>query len=322
MQAEPLLQWSDPVRELIGFAGLFLAAGAIGFRYFALRGRRIETDRQFYEDAAGRAAILGVIGVVIGLALSAWQVPDLAARRQTTAVALVTSDPATMMQVGFLVLAFIGYLLAAARVRAGWAIAAIGVIVGWLRAALLGKWSSLVNPVHSLAAGLWIGTLFVLVVAGLRALQRDEPTRARRGEIAADMVNGFSPLALTMGGVVVLFGVITGWRHLHTLSALWTTPYGYTLIAKLCVVALVFGLGSWNWRRQRPTLGSESAATSIYRSSTVELTVAGIVLVITAILVSLPSPKAPAAGQDTGHGTRDTGHESAASRLTCLSTNY
>jgi putative copper export protein len=96
-----------------------------------------------------------------------------------------------------------------------------------------------------------------------------------------------------MGGVVVLFGLITAWRHLHVLANLWSTPYGYTLIVKLCVVALVFSLGAWNWRRQRPTLGSESAATSIRRSATMELLVAATVLLITAILVSLPAPRAP-----------------------------
>ena len=35
MQA-PLIDWADPPRELVGFIGQFLAAGAIGFRYFAL----------------------------------------------------------------------------------------------------------------------------------------------------------------------------------------------------------------------------------------------------------------------------------------------
>jgi putative copper export protein len=105
------------------------------------------------------------------------------------------------------------------------------------------------------------------------------------------MVNGFSPLALSMGVVVVLFGVITAWRHLHHINALWTTPYGITLIIKLVFVAMVFALGAWNWRRQRPTLGSEAAAASIRRSASAELTVATIVLVITAVIVSLPSPK-------------------------------
>lgn len=293
MQAEPLLQWSDPVKEFIGFIALFLGAGAIGFRYFALRGRRIDYDRAFYDDAAQRAAIMGLIGVVISLISAFLQVPQLAARQHTTPGGLLTSDPATMLQVGLLILAVIGFMLASVRVWAGWPLAAIGVVVGALRVGLLGQWSKLVNPIHSLAAGLWIGTLFVLVVAGLSALLKHEPTRSRRGAIAADMVNGFSPLALTMGAIVVIFGLITAWRHLHVLSNLWATPYGLTLIVKLIFVACVFGLGAWNWRRQRPTLGTEPAAVAIRRSGTWELAVATIVLVITSILVSLPAPRAP-----------------------------
>jgi len=291
MIAEPLIQWSDPVHEFIGFVGLFFSAGPIGFRYFALRGRRIETDRPFYDDAARRAAVIGIIGIVLSLLVVAVELPGLAARQHVSAGTLVTHDAATAMEVGFLVLALIGFAVAAAGFDAGWPVAAIGVIVGALRTALLGKWTSLVNPIHSLAAGLWLGTLFVLVVAGLSALLRHEPTRDRRGAIAADMVNGFSPLALTMGGIVVVFGLTTAWRHLHHLSALWTTPYGYTLIVKLVVVAFVFALGAWNWRRQRPMLGTEPAAVAIRRSARVELTVATLVLLITAVLVSLPSPK-------------------------------
>ena len=147
--------------------------------------------------------------------MAATGLPALAARRHTTVATLVTTDAATMLQIGFLAVALIGYAMATARRELGWHLAAVGVIVATLRSALLGKWSSLVNPIHSLAAALWIGTLFVLVVAGLSALLVHEPTRARRGAIAADMVNGFSPLALSMGGVVVLFGLITAWRHLH-----------------------------------------------------------------------------------------------------------
>jgi len=252
MQAEPLLQASDVVKEFIGFVALFLGAGAIGFRYFALRARAA-ADRAFYDDAARRAAAIGLIGVGVGLLMAWTELPNLALRRHTSLSGLVTSDPATMMQLGFLALAFIGYLLAVLRAGVGWPLAAIGVVAGALRLAFLGQWSRLVNPVHSLAAGLWIGTLFVLVVAGLSALLAQEP-RPRWGPIAADMVNNFSPLALTMGAVVVTFGLITAWRHLHVLSNLWSTPYGYALIVKLLLAGMVFGLGAWNWRRQRPTL--------------------------------------------------------------------
>jgi putative copper resistance protein D len=292
MQAEPLIQWPEPVVQLIGFIAQFLAAGAIGFRFFALKGREIETDRPFYDDAASRAAGMGLVGVLISLAMLLWQLPGAAAKKHLGVTAFVTSDVQAAAQLGFLVVALVGFALATGRINAGWVLAAVGVVVSSLRAALVGRWASLVNPIHVLAAGLWIGTLFVLVVAGLSALLKHEPTRARRGAIAADMVNGFSPLALSMGGVVVLFGVITAWTHLHRLESLWTTPYGYALMAKLVFVAMVFALGAWNWRRQRPTLGTEEAASAIKRSASAELGVAAIVLMITAIVVSLPSPKA------------------------------
>lgn len=291
MQPEPLITWSDQLKEFISFLALFLGAGAIGFRYSALRGMRITTDRPFYEDAARGAGRLGLIGVIVNLIMIVVQLPAIAARRHLDVWGLVATDPLTLMQIVFCLAALVGFVLAAGRIPIGWILAAIGVIAGSLRAVFLGQWSRLVNPVHALAAGLWIGTLFVLVIAGLSALARHEHGRTRRAEIAADMVNGFSPLALTMGFIVVCFGLITAWRHLHVLSNLWSTPYGETLIVKLVLVAGVFSLGAWNWRRQRPMLGTEESATAIQRSATSELLVALFVLIATAILVSLPSPK-------------------------------
>lgn len=146
---------------------------------------------------------------------------------------------------------------------------------------------------HKLAAGFWIGTLFVLVVCGIAFALRDEVPRERRGPLVADMVNRFSPLALVAAGVLVTFGLTTAWRHLKPFSSLWTTPYGYALIVKLCLVAAVFVLGAWNWRRQRPALGSEVTAVNLQRSAKAELISAGFVLLATAILVSLPSPRRP-----------------------------
>ena len=291
MPNEPLLSWSDPVKELISFLALFLAAGAIGFRFSALRRARVEADRPLYDDAASRAARLGAVGALVSLIALAVALPGLASRKHLGVVAFVSSDISTLIQVSCLVLAVIGFVLAASRYSAGWVAAAIGVIVGALRAGLLGQWSRLVNPIHSLAAGLWIGTLFVLVVVGLGSLVRYEQGRDRRATIAADMINAFSPLALSMGAVVVCFGLITAWRHLHVLSNLWSTAYGYALMVKLALAAMVFALGAWNWRRQRPLLGTDEAASSIRRSATSELVVAALVLVATAVVVSLPAPK-------------------------------
>ena len=305
MQAEPLIEWSEPVMELIGFIALFLTSGAIGFRYSSLRGKlapvtATSADATIYATAARRAALLGLIGSLIAMIRAVQALPGLAARAHTTTGALLSSNSGAQMLIGFAVLTLIGFLLASGRLSVGWPLAAIGVVAGTLRGLFSGKWSQLVNPMHELAAGLWIGTLFVMVIVGLALVLRKETPADRRGPIAAAMVNDFSPLALACGGLVVLFGVITAWRHLNPLSSLWTTPYGWALIAKLVVVAVVFALGAWNWQRGRPTLGTEAGAYGLKRSATGELVAAGVVLLVTAILVSLPSPRRPGAGGPPG----------------------
>jgi putative copper export protein len=223
----------------------------------------------------------------------AQSLPGSAAKAHLTVGHLLTSNLQTGANTFLLILALLGFGMAASGRRAGWPLALIGMVGASLTDVLVGRWSHLANAVHRLAGGLWLGTLFVLVVAGLGVVLHDARARDRRGAIAARMVNGFSPLALTCGMIIVLTGLITAWLHLNPLSSLWTTPYGYALLAKLALVSVVFALGAWNWKRQRPTLGSEDAAHAIKRSSKAELTAAAVVLAASAVLVSLPSPKPP-----------------------------
>src|SRR6185295_8358176 len=74
-----------------------------------------------------------------------------------------------------------------------------------------------------LAAGLWIGSLFVLLVAGLSTVLASPLPTERRGALAARMVNAFSPLALGAAAVLATFGVITAVRHGKHVANLWST---------------------------------------------------------------------------------------------------
>jgi putative copper export protein len=301
VQAASLIKWPQPITEYIGFIGSLLPAGAIGFRFVVMRGALARGDRagmgatraRVYHDTARRAAAIGLIGIVVALALMFYQLPSLAARRHTTVSQLLTHTASVGIQAGCLVLALIGFAIALRGTNAGWVLAAIGFLGSLLRNGLLGQWRDLANPMHVLAAGLWIGTLFVMIVAGISVVLRNDLARDYRGPLVSDMVYSFSPLALAAAPVLVLFGVIIAWEHLHVLSNLWSTPYGVTLIVKLVFVAAVFALGAWNWQRQRPSLGSESAALAIRRSATSEVAVAALVLAATAVLLSIPAPRAP-----------------------------
>lgn len=299
VSALSVIRWPQPITEYIGFIGEFLPAGAIGFRYAVLRralGRARASNasttlHRLYDDASRRAATIGLIGIIVALCLMLYQLPGLAARRHLTESQVLATNRGVALQLGFMVLALIGFALAMARMPAGWPLATVGFLAGLLRNGLLGEWKELANPLHVLAGGLWIGTLFVMIVAGISAVLRDDPSREHRGVIVSDMVNSFSPLALVSAGVLVLFGVVIAWEHLHVLSNLWRSAYGIALIIKLCFVGIVFALGAWNWRRQKPLLGTEPAALAIRRSATFEVGVAAIVLVMTAILLSIPAPR-------------------------------
>ena len=297
MPPEPAFQLSDAVLEFIGFVSLFLANGAIGFRYAAVRGRLTanpaptDSAAGLYQRAAQHAAVLGLIGALVQAALLVSQLPHLAQRAHLSTGRLLTTDPVILARWVLLLVAIIGLALAAGKRPAGWLPAAVSLVGTELAPILSGRWLGLVNPVHQLLAGLWLGTLAVLVLAGLATVLRGPA--ALRGPTVVDLVNGFSPLALVCGPLVIVTGVTTALLHLHPVSSLWSTPYGYALLVKLCLVAVVFGLGAWNWRRQRPRLGSEEAAGLIRRSSATEVGTATLVLAVTAVLVSLPAPRPP-----------------------------
>jgi putative copper export protein len=242
------------------------------------------------KDAAG----VGLLGVGLGVvALLASLLKRASSKHQTIGDALSTGGAPAVAQVVLLAALLVAFGLAWRRVSIGWPIAIAAGIAFALRNLLAGRLAGMVNPLHVLGASLWLGTLFVLVVCGIGQMLRTSVPAAERERAVAEMVHRFSTVGLASASLLGITGLITGWTHLRPFSALWTTPYGYALIGKLCVVAAVVMLGAWNWRRVGPSLGKEGGARTIRRSASTELAFAALVLLITAILVSLPSPKLP-----------------------------
>jgi copper transport protein len=297
--AEPLIDPVDAVMEFLGFLSWFAAIGALGFRYIVLRGGG-PADAYAGPDAPGvfdtarrNAARVGLIGAVLMLALQLVRLATQAAGKHQGLVETAQKSGARFL-IPFLcgLVLLVAYAAATRMARLWWELAAVAAVVLVFNG-ITGGWTRLINPVHRAAASLWLGTLFVLLTAGLPAILRGARTPDARGALVAGMVRRFSPLALTASAFLAITGVITAWRHLHVLSSLWTTPYGYALDVKLVLVLVVVGLGAWNWRRMVPQLGTEDAAHALRRSAKAELMFAGLVLVVTAILVSLPSPRPP-----------------------------
>jgi copper transport protein len=298
--AEESVTASGLALEYAGFLAYFGVFGALGFRWLVLSrttaartapGGATSASLGLAEIGAARIGVIGALFMFLNLFMS------LSARASAKGISFGAAWSAggngNLITLGFALIFLISFAVAIKRARSGWIVAALVGIIFALQNVTSGKWTSLVNPLHEVAASLWIGTLFVMVVAGLPAVLRSDLPSETRGSLVADMVGTFSPVAICASLLLVATGITTAWRHLKFVAALWTTPYGYALDTKLLFVAIVVLLGAWNWRRMRPVLGTEEAGRNIHRSATRELFFAGIVLAITGVLVSLPAPHLP-----------------------------
>lgn len=278
--------------ELLQFVGVFLAIGAIGFRFGIVRQIRGMSDEAKAILRADDAALFGILGVVLlGLAYLGGPYIDSIAHYKTFAESLPKNMAQFEFRMTVLALALVGFAFVRASSSVGWMLAAIGILLAVLQPVYTGKFDNKVNAVHIFAASTWLGTLLVLLLIGIRGVIRSASTGIQRAELVTDLVNAFSPLALVAAAIVAISGVTTAWLNLKRVSSLWTTSYGIALVGKLIFVLIVVLLGAWNWRRVRPSLGGEGSEEIIRRSATMELTFAAFVLVATSVLVSLPSPR-------------------------------
>lgn len=293
--AGPLFAWSDVVHEYLGFLGSFALLGAAGFWTVVARPflRGSPDDTPMGRASVG-AARVGLLGAVVTALTTVFAVAGRASEKGIPFAEAARAGGATLaiaaVLLAFLVVAFA--LLSTRRARHLWPAAAVAVVALVLRNVVQGRWQTLVNPLHVLAGGLWIGTLAVLALTVIPLGVRRELGRSGSPSVA-QIIARFSRLALFAVALLVASGLVTAWRHLKYPAALWTTAYGFVLMAKLAMVAVVALLGAFNWRRVSPALTAADGAARLQRSSRAELAVAAIVLALTAILVSVPSPRAP-----------------------------
>lgn len=191
------------------------------------------------------------------------------------------------------VLALIVTRAFAAVPRAGaWSRAALATLLLSITPALSGHAVSEARPVlgvivdviHVLAAGVWLGTLIVLVPIAI-PIVRDDSARAGLKKLLV----GFSRVALVSATLLLVTGTYAAWVNIGSWHALWSTPYGNALLRKLLVVIVAAGLGALNWRVSVPRLtlgGPQRFATT----GTAEVIAAVLIFLLTAVLVGEPLP--------------------------------
>ena len=97
------------------------------------------------------------------------------------------------------------------------------------------------DVLHLCAAGGWIGGLVPLVIFLTRAR-----ASLSLGETVAPVLRRFSTLSLSCVSILIVSGISNSWLLVGSIYALFTTPYGWLLLFKLAVFAILIGVGARN----------------------------------------------------------------------------
>lgn len=288
----PLVATAASGLRFLVYIGSLLAAGGVIFLLW-VHDRRPAERRPLTALAtvgAGVAAVASVIGIAVqgvlvtGLGAAALLDPEVLGETLTSSY-----GAAAVVR-----LAGLGALLAALpRLWNRPAIIATGVGAAAVLAsfALTGhtvstepRWLVVGATLsHTLAGAAWFGGLVLLLVALRSRRLADDPAGGGR------LVARFSTLATSAIVLVSAAGLALVWSQVRAPRALIASAYGWTLLAKVAIVAAVLAVGFYNNRRLVPaiTRGAGDAWQRLGR--TVRFEVIGLlaVVLVTAVLVNL-----------------------------------
>lgn len=295
----------------LGYAALVLTIGAVSFAVYVLPRTWTAGDdlsSALLPAARERVRRLAMTGAVALLITAGFRLPaqmiamfgpvDALDHANVAAVLADTLWGAGwILQLGAALLLLAVLSLARTHHRLGWTVALLVPPALALASAIAGHAAALeehapltvgLDALHVLAVSTWIGGLAALVFAGLPAAA-ELPLPA--GRASAALVNAFSPVALVSGALVVLTGAAQGALQLGSFDALTGSTYGRVLLIKVAAVALALGAGAFSWRRVRPLFATGDATARLRRSGGAELLASLLVLLATAVLVALPTPR-------------------------------
>jgi copper transport protein len=172
---------------------------------------------------------------------------------------------------------------------------------------------------HLVAMAAWLGGLLPLVLLVGR-------TRRTRDIPLATIVPRFSALAIASVASLALSGLYSAFVHVRSWEALTSTSYGWAVIAKLGLFAILLCLGAVNLLVLSPRLSraGRSIAPWLGRSVRVEMGVGALVLVAAALLTGV-SPAAEALQAQQRQGvlrTADIGAVKLAFRVAPAQVGY
>ncbi|WP_091935267.1 CopD family protein [Blastococcus sp. DSM 46786] len=295
----------------VGYAGLFLATGLVGFAVLFLPA---SSDR-----ARHRVAALARAGAV-ATALAWLAVLPLTASYRLGAGASLFPGSAAWSSLSAaeygVTGAVVGGVVAAVALlgrgrpgrRRGWLALAAAVVAtgapawtGHTRAASPEVLAVGVDVLHLLAGSVWFG--------GLVGLALSVPELAGRGSAAAEVLARFSGFAAAVLAVLVVSGSLLAWRIVGSWDGLTGTGYGLLLLVKIGVAVIAVVIAAWNRFRLLPRVhraarepDRRSGARLVARSAAAEAAVLVAVVLVTGFLVDRSPEGSVALAASAGTG--------------------
>jgi copper transport protein len=143
---------------------------------------------------------------------------------------------------------------------------------------------AVVQWLHVVAAGMWLGGLASLLVW----LRRRAPD-----ETAVSVARRFSRVATVALALVVVTGILRAVPEIGTVDALFATDFGRLVLAKSALLAVLAGLGAINHFRNIPR--GLPGLSGVKRIGPAELSVAALIVLLSAALVNVAPPTEAAA---------------------------
>lgn len=151
---------------------------------------------------------------------------------------------------------------------------------------------------HVAAMIAWLGGL-VPLLATVRLARRDTTMPLR------PIVGRFSLVAGICVAVLILSGVYSASLHIGRADLLTTTSYGWALVAKIALFAVLILIGAVNLAILAPRLRRSATGTALTRTVRVELVLGGLLLLAVGAMMSL-APSVSAWEQHERQGFSET----------------
>ncbi|MDQ3691130.1 MAG: copper resistance protein CopC, partial [Chloroflexota bacterium] len=269
------------VGRWLTYIGLLLALGVAVFHRVVMRDGPMPARLARILGAALLVSSAATIGMAIAAGLEAGGVGEYLAGTRN---GLLQLGRGVVAACGGIVLLFATPRLAGAVAAGTGLVGIVLLVMAGHAAALPGPVPILGQAVHVVGAAVWIGGIVALLVLAVRPALLSESAPPMRS-----LMPRFSALALVSIGLVVLTGIYSAYVQTGTLIDPGT-EYGGTLLLKALFAAGALALGAVNFYDGGRMMGWLDG----FRNRvTLEVTLAGAVLVLTAMLATTPPVDEP-----------------------------